>query len=911
MPATIIAIVAYQQLEHNSRESVREANHTQTKNAGYSLKRWLAQEAKKLDFVVDTVEKERNQVGHSAQIDGISVTTLTNKEYLAHLELLGGNVEKPLFTVADSSHVLSRVTTDTKGTHLAVRLRLADLITPYTSISSTADYCYLDGSGQPIQCSKPVPQSVLAQLFGRTGGAAKASSDHFYVDMYSVSKARISLPMLLGADSWSLIVWQRANGATSTLQGLVALGVPLAAAFALCGLILGAAVLREHLSRLRDLNIHTKRLATGDFDCEITPRDGGETAAFEDDFNHTVRRLKRKFDTLSTLAEIDRLILASQTFDQIGEVLLSRIDALIEVDVACIWFVEQSSNTLTTIVRDTVNDSPVTIIKSELAKDTAQSIAGLSGNIDFASHARTSNYLTPLIARGVTNGYSVAIPVDSSHLANFFVGSKSSNKLALEDIQQLLEFTHRAAVALSNSVWKGKLYYQAHFDVLTQLPNRQMFKDILDAAISRAQREKHSVGVLFIDLDEFKDVNDCHGHAAGDDVLVVVADRLRNSVRASDTVARLGGDEFVVIVPDLNETDTSALIDLRDLGKKLLEKLSVPIAVAEHEIIVTASIGASFCPRDAKNAEDLLRNADKAMYAVKEEGRRGFRFYSEELNENASSKIKLRKEIATALENDEFVLYYQPKIDSRTQLIVGCESLIRWNHPEFGVINPGEFLEEIERSGAIVEVGNWAFITAVKQLADWRRRGLERLCLSANLSRRQFGDRDFIPTVERALAQNLDDPGSLELEITESAPSLDFDIALTLMNRLRELGLAMCIDDFGTGHSSLRQLQLLPISTLKIDRSFVQNIGTNENAEAVIESILALGRSLELRVVAAGVEARSHVDFLGARDCHTVQGFYYSKPVPAADFEKLARSGPLPHTGAQPPPIALVPRRTK
>lgn len=234
--------------------------------------------------------------------------------------------------------------------------------------------------------------------------------------------------------------------------------------------------------------------------------------------------LKKKFETLSTLSEIDRLILSSQSLDHIGETLLSRIDALITCDVACIWFAENNANELTTITRDISSGTVVTATKAHIDNEKIDSLARLSGDIDCRTQIHQDNYLLPLLEIGVTNGYSVAIPVDASHVANFFIGSKSGITIASEDVDQLLEFTHSTAVALSNSVWRGKLYYQAHFDILTQLPNRRMFKNILDAALSRAQREKHSVGVLFIDLDVFKDVNDSLGHAAGDELLVVVAD---------------------------------------------------------------------------------------------------------------------------------------------------------------------------------------------------------------------------------------------------------------------------------------------------------------------------------------------------------------------------------------------------
>lgn len=347
-------------------------------------------------------------------------------------------------------------------------------------------------------------------------------------------------------------------------------------------------------------------------------------------------------------------------------------------------------------------------------------------------------------------------------------------------------------------------------------------------------------------------------------------------------------------MPDLNESETHALIDLRELGEKLLEKPEPAISVAGQDISVTASIGASFCPRDANNAEDLLRNADAAMYAVKERGRKGFRFYSDELNVNAAKKLRLRNEIANALERGEFELYYQPKVDSRSGRIVGCESLIRWNHPEHGIVGPGSFIDEIERSGAIVEVGCWSLNAAAQQLAQWHRSGFHTLSLSTNLSPRQFADRNLLIMVQEALSNSNLLPHLFELEITESAACGDFEHALSLMGHLGDLGLRLCIDDFGTGHSSLQYLQRMPIAVLKIDRSFVQEIGMNERGEMVTDSIIALGRSMELTIVAEGVETEEQLDFLAARGCHIIQGFYYSHPLPAADFEKLLRAEALP-----------------
>ncbi len=596
---------------------------------------------------------------------------------------------------------------------------------------------------------------------------------------------------------------------------------PLIALTVFIGLLIGLVWARRYITPFHQLLESSERLAKNDFGARTNINSGDEVQQLGQAFNHMSAGLQKKFETLSTLSEIDRQILSSQTLDHVGDALLSRIDALISCDLACIWFAERDSTELTTITRDISRGDAVTAQQAHIDNEKMVNIAGLSGHIELSNQAELECYLQPLRDRGITNGYAIAIPVDSSHVANFFIGSKADAKIAAEDVQQLLEFTQRAAAALSNSVWLGKLYYQAHFDILTQLPNRRMFKDILDAALSRAQRENHSVGVLFVDLDAFKDVNDALGHTAGDELLVVVADRLRDTVRSSDTVARLGGDEFVVIVPDLTESELHALLDLRDLGEKLLEKLEPAITIAGQNICITASIGASFCPRDADNAEDLLRNADAAMYAVKERGRRGFRFYSDELNINTSKKLRLREDITDALERNEFELYYQPKVDNRSGRIVGCESLVRWNHPDHGTISPRSFIEEIERSGTIVEVGYWSLRAAAQQLADWHGRGFDTLSLSTYISPRQFQDGKLLEAVQKAIADFQVVPHLFELEISESTACRNFEQTLSLTSQLHDCGLKLCIDAFGTGHTSLQYLQQMPVESLKIDSSFV------------------------------------------------------------------------------------------
>lgn len=893
VPAAILSLLSYYQFSGEVSALTRREAQQQTKQSGLMLREWLLEQRTMVDEIADAIESGRRPAGSDGKVGLITVRDANALETVRI-----GNAPR-LYDVDRVAgpfvHEISRHATTPDGDHVIVSASLPGLVSPYRVLRPTADYCYLNHRGTAVQCSKPVPEELLARVNAEADAGRDLRSFVFLTDTDTrlVSTSQIFMDEF-GLEDWTILVWRHNSESVAAASRLKEMLLPLIALFALIGLLLGMFFSRRHLTPLRQLMAGSQRLAKDDFDVHVEINGGDEFHQLGRSFNRMATRLKKKFGKLSILSEIDRLILSSQTLDHIGEVLLSRIDLLLDCDVACIWFAENDSHDLTTIIRDIAAAEPVTTIKSGITSEQIQGITGLSGNLDLSGEFRPAAYLAPLSERGVSSAYAVTIPVDTAHVATFVVGSKTGKALARDDIQQLMEFTNRAAVALSNSVWRGKLYYQAHFDILTQLPNRRMFKDILDAALSRAQREHHSVGVLFVDLDEFKVVNDSLGHAAGDDVLVVIGDRLRNAVRASDTVARLGGDEFVVIVPDLGESETHALIDLRDLGEKLLDKIAAPITVSSREVVLTASIGASFCPRDAQNADDLLRNADAAMYAVKERGRRGFRFYSDELDENAAKKVELRNEIAKALEQNQFELYYQPKVDGRSGRIVGCEALIRWHHPTRGLVGPDAFIREIERSGAIIEVGYWSLNQAVQQLAAWQSRGFETLSLSTNISSRQFYDRNLVAEIRNAVDASAIRPQSLELEITETAACADFERALGIMNELRELGPGICLDNFGTGHSSLQYVQRMPLRALKIDRSFVREVGVNSRGEMVIDSILGIGRSMQLEVTAEGVENKDQLAFLRNSECHLIQGFYYSEPVSAEAFEDLLKTGILP-----------------
>jgi diguanylate cyclase (GGDEF)-like protein/PAS domain S-box-containing protein len=421
-----------------------------------------------------------------------------------------------------------------------------------------------------------------------------------------------------------------------------------------------------------------------------------------------------------------------------------------------------------------------------------------------------------------------------------------------------------------------KLEQLAQFDAVTGLPNRNLLQERLEHAIAQARRRSRGAGVLFVDLDRFKLVNDTHGHHVGDQLLAQVGRRLKDCVRRDDTVARPGGDEFAVVITDLARPDDAAFV-----ARKILDSFAAPFDLGGRETFITASIGLAAFPNDGKDAETLLKCADVAMYRAKESSRNTFCFYTAEMNERAASKLQLNTDLRRALERREFSLHYQPKVNLATGAMIGMEALLRWKHAERGMVPPLEFIPALEDSGLIVEVGDWVLGEACRQLREWTRAGLQLTPVAVNLSARQFRRRDLDQVIRRVLAEHGVSPALMELEITESSLMDDPKDAIRQLQALREAGLRISVDDFGTGYSSLAYLTRLPVSTLKIDRAFVNAATTEPGSAAIVKMVIDMAQRLNFDVVAEGIETDAHVAFLRQHGCGQGQGYHFGRPIPA------------------------------
>jgi diguanylate cyclase (GGDEF)-like protein len=433
-----------------------------------------------------------------------------------------------------------------------------------------------------------------------------------------------------------------------------------------------------------------------------------------------------------------------------------------------------------------------------------------------------------------------------------------------------------------------RIEYLASHDSLTDLPNREMFSGLLRQVIETAHRHQRRFAVLFIDLDRFKVINDSLGHDAGDMLLVEVASRLRGALRSSDVVARLGGDEFVVILEECAEID-----DVERIAANLLCVLCQPMELRGHECHTTASIGIAMYPQNGSDALTLTKNADMAMYLAKEDGKNSFRFFSKEIKAQSIERLALETALRHALERDQLSLHYQPKVDMASGQITGVEALLRWSHPEFGMMSPLQFIPLAEETGLIVPIGRWVLMEACAQNMAWQRRGLRPVSVAVNLSPRQFADEHLLQNIDEALASSGMSPVLLQLEVTESMVMRNVSRAVRVLDAIRNRGIRLAIDDFGTGYSSMSLMKQFPIDTIKIDRSFVRDLPDDSEDRAIAQAIIGMGKALGMTVIAEGVETVEQQAFLRSHGCDEMQGFLFSKPLPSRQLADLLRAAPL------------------
>ena len=502
-------------------------------------------------------------------------------------------------------------------------------------------------------------------------------------------------------------------------------------------------------------------------------------------------------------------------------------------------------------------------------------------------------YLGPVVRLGAESLCGFPIVWQEEVVGVVVLGFARAVALDVDLRARARDLGDRLGVAFATAAKDEQLYYQANYDALTTLPNRLHFRDRLTRMLAQAHREQSQLGLLFINLDHFKNVNDSLGHAAGDKALREAAERLKRCTREADTIARLGGDEFTIIASQVKSTR-----DLETLAEHVLGSLRLPFMIAGEEHFLNASIGLAIYPADGTTVDELLRNADVAMYRAKEGGRGRYVYFEEEMNAATVARLALDRDLRHALDRGELFLVYQPQQELRSGRLSGAEALLRWRHPQQGVLAPSRFIELAEETGLIEPIGEWVLQEACRQFLEWDAQGILLPRIGVNVSVRQFKQKNFVERVDAIVRASGIPPHALELEITESLLA-DSEVGVhRMLERLRELGLRLSLDDFGTGYSSLAYLKRFDVATVKIDRAFIKDLPSDESSAAITTAIIAMAHALGKQVVAEGVETDQQRWFLSQLGCDYIQGYHYSHPLPASEWAAFTKRLVRPRHGA-------------
>ncbi|MFO1372143.1 MAG: EAL domain-containing protein [Candidatus Competibacteraceae bacterium] len=919
IPVTLLALLSFGQVNNLITKQQHEQLRQTSKNYGVALLErllllkmqigWIAQGFRQEDLSISSIENNKFNSRTGQGFKQIGLITNTNQSTFP-LE----NIEKLIMLIQAEQNYLkagNSILTSDYQSHFSSRIFLLRMLDPQhpeqailvgeidqsylwgdtDSLGSETQLCVLDELNRALFCSHQEYEPSTEQLIKLNKSSSGQFTWHNHGhEEYLINYWSIFLEPNFLVPKWTVITRQsKANILVpiADFRNIFAFVITLTLAIVA---LLSVHQIRRNLIPLEKLMEGVQHIANKKFNKPVEVSSGDEFEELATSVNNMAVQIDKQFHILSTMVDIDQLILSTLKIEDIIKIVLTRMHEIIPYDCISMTVINRNhNNSCRTYTRNELFREKITVDVLEITLLEYQILLGNQNYIIITNQKSLPSYLSPLQKLGVLSFLILPIVLKEEVSAIICLGYRMMLTLAEEDIFLARDFTNHVAVALSNASWEEQLYYMAHYDALTGLPNRLLLNDRLQQALARAERQKSFVAILFIDLDRFKYVNDSLGHIAGDLLLCEVAQRLSRNLRSEDTISRLGGDEFIIIISHFDNIQESLSITTT-IAKKIIADLSIPFNINDREIYSTASIGIACYPTDGKMINELLKNADSAMYHAKSIGKNNYQFYSKILNAAALERLDMENSLRHALERCEFELYYQPKIEIRSRQICGAEVLLRWNHPQKGRVSPAQFIPLCEEIGLIIAIGEWIIHTACMQAKRWQDQGFLSLRIAVNLSPLQFRQPDLIKQVKNILDTIELSPSKLEFEITESAAMEDINKTITTLGIFKSMGLHLSIDDFGTGYSSLSYLKRFPIHTLKIDQSFIHHLNTSFEDAAIVKSIITLAHSLKLSVVAEGVETKEQLDYLCNLDCDEIQGYLFSPPISADEFTKLLGS---------------------
>ena len=755
----------------------------------------------------------------------------------------------------------------------AVRIWDPGLSQPYSTF-----FCVFSDIGKQLFCSNNADPALWSLLVADTGKPDDGSAD-WIIDGEAYLAARWQLFMdgEYGQSPLDIVALQPRSYALRSGADFRRVFPPaLALVLVLVG-VLSISLIGRSLEPLNKLTRFAERLAAGHFSSRVHIKTNDEFASLGGAFNNMASQLGRQIGAIKAMSKIDQMILSGAAIDEVAEDLAGHLIRLTGYRAAAVIFRDLSDPDSAKMISCSAQECFHERIP--MPREFGRKRCKLRHE----ELADVSNAAAPYKKRILSFGsrYALVIPVilQLEVRGIVVIGSESIIEKGDSGLKLSIDLAGRLAVAFASAEREEALYRQANFDELTGLPNRQLLKDRLAQHLIHSRRENHSGAMLFIDLDRFKEINDVFGHSIGDVVLSQTAERILAEVEDTYTVARLGGDEFVIVIPNVTDNKT-----VRVIAERILVRLTEAFSVGGTEHRLSASIGIVVFPEDGGSVETLLKNADAAMYRAKDSGRSRFEFFNKKLNAESRRKIKMERDLRNAFEAGELRLHYQPQFELANGVLCGAEALLRWHHDDMGDISPAEFIPLAEETDLIVDIGRWVIEQCCIDLRIILDMGLHPGSMSVNVSARQLSKAGFADDVFASLRRHEIHTGYLQLEITETTVAQNRDTATAILNRLQKTGVQVAIDDFGTGYSSLSYLQQLPFDFIKMDKSFVDVIGTSKNSDNICRTIVRMAHEMGKKVTAEGVETRVQADFLTKIGCDHVQGFLFSKPLSQAQF---------------------------